>query len=273
MQSALETALAELTLGPEIATDDAPAIAAWLRRNQVMGGDAQALTRDFSRWLLYRALVRDNLRGALRATIPRTLARLGPRFAPYFDEFLQAAPPSTRYLRDITPRFLGFVGPRWKSDPTIPDYLSDLARHEALQVEVASLKARPKQHVVAELSLEAGVEFIDAVRQVSYDWAVQRLPEDEASALLPERRQVSLLVYRSPEHDVRYLELGAFAAALLAGLLTERLTLRAALNNAASELGLPLSDELLSRAARLLAELAERGALLGQSETEQPVAG
>jgi hypothetical protein len=272
MQSALEAALAELTLGPEIATDDAPAIAAWLCRNQVTGGDAQALTRDFSRLRLYRDLVRENLRGALRETIPRTLARLGPSFAPYFDEFLQMAPPVTRYLRDVTPRFLEFVGPRWKRDPSIPEYLSDLGRHEALQVEVASLKARPKLHVPAELSLEAGVEFIDAVRQVSYDWAVQRLPEDEASALLPERRPVSLLVYRSPEHDVRYLELGPFAAALLSSLLAERLTLRAALNHAANELGLALSDELLGRAARLLAELAERGALLGKSGTEPAVA-
>jgi uncharacterized protein len=272
MHSALESALAELTLGPEIAADDAPAIAAWLRRNQVTGGDAEALTRDFSRLRLYRDLVRDKLRGALQDTIPRTLARLGPNFAPYFDKFLQTAPPLTRYLRDVTPCFLDFVGPHWKGDPSIPEYLADLARHEALQVEVASLRARPKQHVPAELSLEAGVEFIDAVRQVSYRWAVQRLPEDEASTLLPERSLVSLLVYRSPEHDVRYLELGPFAAALLSGLLTERQTLRAALSNAADELGLPLSDELLSRSARLLAELAERGALLGKSGTEPPVA-
>jgi uncharacterized protein len=272
MQGALESALAELTLGPEIAADDAPAIAAWLGRNQVTGRDAQALARDFSRLQLYRALVRDKLRGALHATIPRTLARLGANFAPYFDKFLQAAPPLTRYLRDLTPCFLAFVGPHWKSDPSVPEYLSDLARHEALQVEVASLKARPKQHVPAELSLEAGVEFIDAVRQVSYDWAVQRLPEDEASTLLPERRLVSLLVYRSPEHDVRCLELGPFAAALLSGLLAQRLTLRAAMRNAADELGLPLEDELLSGAARLLAELAERGALLGTSGTEPRVA-
>ncbi len=44
--------------------------------------------------------------------------------------------------------------------------------------------------------------------------------------------------------------------------------MRAALTNAVNELGLVLDDELLERAARLLTELAERGALLGESHRE-----
>ena len=107
--------------------------------------------------------------------------------------------------------------------------------------------------------------FIDAVRLVQYDWAVHRLPDDETSVTLPERALTSLLVYRSPEHDVRYLELGPFAAALLSGLLGHRSSLRVALTEAAQRVGLALDDELLNRAARLLAELAERGALLGKT--------
>jgi hypothetical protein len=204
------------------------------------------------------------LREALRATMPRTLARLSTRFEPYFELFLQLAPPVTHYLRDLTPRFLDFALPRWAADPELPTYLGDLARHEALQVEVASLLARPQDNVAAELAIDESVAFIDAVRLVHYAYAVHRLPDDETSDVLPEASAVSLLVYRSPEHDVRYLELGRFAAALLTGLLGERLTLRAALMAAAERVGLPLDDELLSRAARLLAELAERGALLGK---------
>jgi hypothetical protein len=146
-----------------------------------------------------------------------------------------------------------------------------LARHEALQVEVASLLALPKDHVPAELSLDEGVEFIDAVRLVHYAWTVHRLPEDESSRALPEKSAVSLLVYRSPEHDVRYLELGTFAAGLLSSLLEDGLSLRLSLATAAERASLPLDDELLTRAARLLADLAERGALLGKS-TPRPLA-
>ncbi|HYQ29620.1 MAG TPA: putative DNA-binding domain-containing protein [Polyangiaceae bacterium] len=268
MQEALESALAELTLGPEIAVDDAEGIAAWLARHAVTELDARAMTRDFSRLLVYRQLVRGTLRDALRSTIPRSLARLGARFDAYFAEFLQLCPPTTRYLRELTPRFLHFALERWASDAELPAYLGDLARHEALQVELASLLARPKGHVPAELSLERGVEFIDAVRLVHYGWAVHQLPEDEASRELPEQRPVSLLVYRSPEHEVRYLELGPFAEALLANLLNERLNLQAALTGAAQRCALPLDEPLLTRAARLLADLAERGALLGKSTSD-----
>lgn len=265
MQEALESALAELTLGPEIAVDDAAGIGAWLARHRVAADDARAMTRDFPRLLVYRGLVRSNLREALRATMPRTLARLGAAFDPYFDEFLRVSPPITHSLRDLTPQFLGFASERWARDPNVPAYLADLARHEALQVEVASLLAFPKDNVPAELSLDRGVEFIDAVRLVNYTWAVHRLPEDESSRALPEHSQASLLVYRSPEHDVRYLELAPFAQALLSSLLVERLSLQLSLASAAESVGLPLDDQLLTRAARLLADLAERGALLGKS--------
>ena len=270
MQEALESALAELTLGPGIAADDQASIDAWLARHRVSEPDARALARDFPRLLVYRELVRGTLREALHATIPRTLARLGESFESYFAQFLEVSPPVTRYLRDLTPQFLRFALERWARDANIPAYLADLARHEALQVEVASLLALPKDHVPAELSLEHGVEFIDAVRLVHYTWAVHRLPDDESSRALPEQSGVSLLVYRSPEHDVRYLELGSFAHALLSGLLHEKLSLQAALLSAAERSGLPLDDELLTRSARLLADLAERGALLGKSAPRPP---
>jgi hypothetical protein len=103
------------------------------------------------------------------------------------------------------------------------------------------------------------------VRLVHYEWAVHRLPEDETSRALPEHSAVSLLVYRSPEHEVRYLELGPFALALLENLLSERLGVQEALVKAAQRSELPLDDHLLTRAAKLLADLAERGALLGKS--------
>jgi hypothetical protein len=267
MQRALESALAELTLGPEIAPGDPGAIRAWLARHDVAVEDARALERDFSRLLVYRTLVRRNLQGALKSTIGRTIARLGTRFDADFDDFLRLAPPVTRLLKDVTPRFLEFVLPRWAEDASVPGYLSDLARHEAVQIEVATKLARPKENVEAELGLDERVAFIDAARVVRYAWAVHRLPEDEANRELPERASVSLLVYRSPEHDVRYLELGAFAAGLLSRLLVEQQTLGAAVTSAAAELGLALDGELVNRAARLLAELAERGALLGKSRT------
>ena len=270
MQAAIESALADLVFGPEIAQGDAAGIASWLARNGVQEADARALSRDFPRLQLYRRLARGNLQKALEDTLPRTLFRLGPLFESYFDEFLRVMPPVSHCLRDLTPSFLSFALPRFRGDERVPAYLVDLARHEALQVEVASLLGQQKSHVAAELSLDEGVLFIDAARLVDYEWAVHRLPEDEPSDVVPERLAVSLLVYRSPEHEVRYLELGPFAAGLLAALLTERVSLRTALGQGALRAGHPLDDELLTRAARLLSELATRGALLGKSPPASP---
>jgi len=265
MQRALEAALAELALGCAIDANDSAAIDAWLARHEVPLEDAAALRRDFPRLLVYRKLVRRNLRDALEATIPRTIVRLGARFERDFDDFLRDCPPSTHLLKDVTPSFVAFALPRWRAQ-RVPEYLCDLARHEALQIEVATLLARPQENIAAELALDEPVAFIDAARLVQYDYAVHRLPEDPASSLLPEKRASSLLVYRSPEHEVRYLELAPFAASFLAGLLAARLTLREALLRAARELGRPLDDALLTGSARLLSDLAERGALLGKTE-------
>lgn len=276
MQRAFEAALAELTLGPAIEANDAAGVSAWLERHDISGPDALCMARDIERLLVYRKLVRGTLRAALTATMPRALRRLGPRFEQDFDEFLLVSPPVTRSLRDLTPSFLDFCAARWADETSnVPAYLIELARHEALQVELASRLSPPETDVSPELALDRGVLFIDAVRLVHYTWAIHRLPElelEQGDEELPARAHVSLLVYRSPEHDVRYLELGRFASALLSGLLLERASLADALTRAADEVEQPLDDALLSRAARLLAELAERGALLGKREPSSSVA-
>ncbi|HEY4157289.1 MAG TPA: putative DNA-binding domain-containing protein [Polyangiaceae bacterium] len=268
MQRALESALAELALGPPISAADPAALSAWLDRHQVSAVDREPLLRDFERLLIYRRLVRNNLKEALRATIPRTLARLGPLFDEYFDAYLLATPPSTHYLRDVTRDFLAHALPRWQTDARVPAYLGELAEHEALQIELASLRARPKHHVLPELVLDENVESIDAVRLVDYAWRVHELSEDAADTRAPEHAPARLLVYRSPEHDVRYLELSPFARALTRALFVERLTLRVAIASASRELERPADDAFLSAAAALLAELAERGVLLGRAPTE-----
>src|SRR5690606_40092674 len=107
----------------------------------------------------------------------------------------------------------------WPEDPGIPDYLLDLARHEALRIEVASEAPRPTDQEPGELELDRPLRFTEATRLVRYSHAVHQLSEDEADERAPELRPVALLVYRSPTHDVRYLELTPLAAQILERLL------------------------------------------------------
>jgi hypothetical protein len=73
---------------------------------------------------------------------------------------------------------------------------------------------------------------------------------------------VALFVYRSPKNEVRYLELTALAARILEALLAGE-TLRDSLARAGRELDVPLDEAVLEGTARLLSDLAERGAVLG----------
>ena len=266
MQSRLEKLWADLTLGAGFGDEpDAPGAQAWLAQQDLDARDRQFLEQQgLERLLVYRRLVRGNLREALELCMPRVVARLGATFDEYFARFLQERGPRTHYLRDVTPEFLEFCVPLWAIDARVPAYVIELADHEALQMTIASLQARPKGHVPAELSLEAGVEFIDACKIVHYEHAIHELAEDETDRSLPRRESTWLLVYRSPDHGVRTLKLTALAAAILLRLVELKETLKQAIVTACAERRTPLEAELLTGTAALLADLADRGVLLGQ---------
>jgi hypothetical protein len=259
MQQALEGVFGELLLGPAPTRAELRQLAS---RHGMADGDVTALSESFERLLVYRELVRGNLREAMQLSIPRSMARLGALFDEYFDRFLSERAPRTHYLRDVTPELLEFCAPLWQSDPRVPAYLAELALHESLHIEVSALPALPRGHVAAPLALDHGVELGAALRLVHYRHAVHELPADESDRSEPAARDVSLLVYRSPEHEVRYLELTPLAAGILERLLSG-LTLAAAIREAAQAEQAELNEAVLSGAAALLADLAERGVVWG----------
>ncbi|MCA9632724.1 MAG: putative DNA-binding domain-containing protein [Myxococcales bacterium] len=260
---ALETAMARLALGAEV-EDDPHAISSWLIDAGVHPEDRDAILRTgLGRLAVYRRLVRGNVQGAIELAIPRAIYRMGTHvFEDYLARWLAADGPRTHYLRDVTREFLDYCEPLWPDDRQIPDYLMALARHEALRIEVASEAARASDEEPGELELDKPLRFIEAARLVRYEHAVHQLSEDETDEEPPEQRAVALLVYRSPSHEVRYLELTPLAAQILEGLLAG-IPLQQALLDGCSVLGVSLTQEVLDGTARVLADLAERGALLG----------
>lgn len=257
--SGLEAVMADVLLGPVPSADQ---LSSLCRQHGVSARDAEALIATRERLLVYRELLRGNLREALGLSIPRSMARLGSTFDEYFDRFLCERGPSSHYLRDVTPELLAFVRPLWQADARVPSYLPDLALHESLHIEVSALPAPPRRDLPAPLGLELGVELSRALRLVRYRHAVHELPEDEADRSVPEARDVQLLVYRSPEHDVRYLELTPLAFDIVE-CLQRGDTLGSAVSEAAARHRSPLTEALVSNVAKLLADLAERGVVLG----------
>ncbi len=258
MQSSLEAAVSALVHGPAVDARDADA---FLARYDFSADDRAVLRADFERLLVYRGLVRGTLREAVALAIPRTLARLGSVFDEYFERFLAERGPRTHYLRDVTTELLDFCAPLWAEDARVPAWAHDLARHEALQIVVSSLREAVTARELGPLELERGLCFVEAARVARYAFAVHRLVSDETDRTPPERVPTALFVYRDPEHDVRYLELSPLAAALLERLLRGE-TLKASLLAACAETATD-PTAALEGTARLLADLAARGALLG----------
>ena len=263
---ALEGALTELVLGRAVPPDER-ALDAWLARHGVSEGDAEALKSEVERLTVYRSLVRKRLRDAVELAIPRTVARLGPLFDEWFDRFLAERGPRTHYLRDVTTEFLDFLTPFAERDARLPPFALDLARHEALDVIVGSLAEAARPGVVPALDPDRGLVFSATARVVRYRFAVHRLSADLDDRSPPEPVPTALFVYRSPEHDVRYLELTPLAAAILERLLAGA-TLREALEQSTGELGVPMEGAVLDGTARVLADLCERGAVSGARASE-----
>ncbi|MDF2692745.1 MAG: hypothetical protein K0S65_1128, partial [Labilithrix sp.] len=106
--------------------------------------------------------------------------------------------------------------------------------------------------------------FAEPKRLVHLAWAVNELAREDVAAE-PAERPVSILVYRDAEHRSRFLELTPLAAAILEQLFAGD-ALGPAMVAACAAKAHPLDDVVLGGAARLLADLGERGVLLGARE-------
>ena len=258
---ALESLLTELVLGAEPPPTEPAQLIAWLERRGVASTDARAIAEtELPGLLTYRELVRQTLRGAIERSIPRGVARLGGAFDQYFDRFLAERGPRTHYLRDVTRELIDFIA---AGDRTaLPPYWLDLARHESLHIEVAAAPSVTRGRNECALELDAGLAFAESVRLCRYDYAVQNLPDDVADRTEPVKERTHILAYRDAEHDVRYLALSEFSAALLARLIAGN-PLGESLRQASHEHGVALDEANLDATAALLADLSDRGVITG----------
>ena len=112
------------------------------------------------------------------------------------------------------------------------------------------------------LTVDARLSFSPSLVVARYDHAVHRLPVDESDRSEPVAERTALAVYRDAEHAVRYLELTPLATEIL-DLLMSGETLGRAVTRACGASGVAVDPSVIEGTSRLLADLAERGALLG----------
>ena len=210
-------------------------LAACLRKNQKPDG---ALA-------IYRRLVRTNIINVVFRLLPKTREHLNEKYPGAFDDalvdFMDEGGSRSHHLRDVPAEFLSFAEERWKS-LGVDESSLDLARYEAASfaVETAPADGEP---IVGPIDLDRGVVFTKAARLVKQGNAWR-------------------LLHRDAEDDVAEIEIEPFSAQVVMRLMSGK-TLREAAAQAASEAHVPLDGETLQRIAELLADLGERGAILG----------
>ena len=97
-------------------------------------------------------------------------------------------------------------------------------------------------------------------------WRVHELPDDGADCSAPEREELSLLAYRDEEGLYRQLELTELARAIV-GRLWHGEALGASITAACEVQGEPLTQLVIDGISTVLADLAERGVVLGGCPT------
>lgn len=234
-------------------------------RHALAVDDAAALLASPRRLGLYRRLVRHNVVNVVSVMLERTEARFEANkpgaFRASVDAFLAQEGPKTPHLRDVPGEFLAWASPRWRNDGSVPAYLADYAEFELAEFTVGVLPRAESPPPLTEVAPDRPLVFADPRRVLHLGWAVHEIAAEDAAAA-PEARPVHLLVYRDAEHHTRFLDLTDAASAILERLF-EGLPLARAIVEACAATGLPVDQTVLAGAARLLADLGERGVLLG----------
>jgi hypothetical protein len=275
MDEALQRAVANACLGARTGDELARDLGGFLEAHGVATDDIAAILAAPRRLGVYRTLVRNGLSSIVARMLPRTRARMNAARAGRFDAdfavFVDQVGPRTHYLRDIPAELFAWVGPRWRSDPTVPPYLPDLAAHELAHFRVAAAESARSAPQATEIALDRALAFAESTHLSSYGWAVHELSEDVNATDEPARREVHLIAHRDATHTVRWLELTPLAAAVLQRLLAGE-PLGGAVARACIAPG-TASPSVLSDLARLLSDLGARGILVGARDPLRREAG
>lgn len=240
-------------------------LAGFLANHGVHPDDAKDLLAAPRRLGIYRRLVRHNVVDVTHQMLERTRARFEALVPGVFDAtvaaFLAEVGPRTPHLRDVPREVLDFAAPRWKADPRVPAWLVDQAEVELVAFSIGFAPRPAPPGDLADVTADRPLVFAEPHAVVRIGHRVHVLPEDDVRAV-PEARAAALLVYRDDAHRARFLDLSPLAARILERLLAGD-PLGTALVAACTDLGEPLTDAVVAGAAQLLADLGERGVLLG----------
>lgn len=209
------------------------------------------------RWLVYRDLVRNRLNHVIRVALARTRDAIGEdTFARAADEWFSAGSPKTRYLRHIPGELAEFAIPIWQR--TEAPWVADLAGYEitAWDVRHAPADTAPS----SEFAFDRRPVLATAVRVLRLAYPVQTKPTPDAGY---EPDPTILCLYRDRDHRPIPRKLNPLAADLLEAWRATDQTVAESVQRVAAAHHTQIGPEFIEKLSTLIADLIERGILLG----------
>ncbi|HYG13358.1 MAG TPA: putative DNA-binding domain-containing protein [Methylophilaceae bacterium] len=220
------------------------------------------------RMRVYTEIVFNNLYASVSACFPVARQVLGIRaWRRLVRSFFVQHRCHSPLFRQIPEEFLRYLdGLDEAALAALPPFLKQLAHYEWIELALAVADVEAPQ-VDPKGDLLAGQPIlVPALALLSYDYPVQRISKRFQPA---EAESVSLLVFRNAEDEVRFVELNAVTARLLAIMQAESLSGREALEQVAAELAHPDPQTVVQFGLNILADLRTQGAILGTVEVRR----
>ena len=218
------------------------------------------------RMKIYRDLFFNNIQSLLAGNFPvlrelygadgwRTLVR----------DFYAKHRCRTPLFPEIAREFLQYLQDEREDRPDDPPFLLELAHYEWVELAL-ELDERSVDSVASDPDgdlLDGRPVLNPLTRLLAYRYPVHRIRNDFRPVEAPPQ-STHLLVYRNRDDDVKFMQLNAVTQRLLERLdRDDDASGREVLVEIASEIGHPDAQRLVAAGADLLADLEQRGVVLG----------
>jgi uncharacterized protein len=215
------------------------------------------------RMKIYRELFYNNVEGFLASAFP-VLRRITPdaRWHAMARDFFSRHRSHQPLFHGIAEEFLKYLEHERGKVRGDPPFLRELAHYEWVELALA-LAAEPGLAVDAAGDLLDGVPAASKLAWLlSYEFPVHRIGPD-FQPRKPGEGPTHLVVYRTSDDEVKFMEANAVTARLLQLIAPGRATGRQVLKRIAREMKHPHPETVIGQGAAILASLRQRGIILG----------
>jgi len=215
------------------------------------------------RMAVYEEIVFNNLFESVSACFPIASKMIGKRkWLKLNQAFMRDYSAHSPLFRKIPEQFLAYLNnPSQELKQLIPDYLNSLCHYEWVELLVSGIEETNPQDFQPNGDLATQKPVFTATMQLlDYDYAVHKItprkkPQQKAST--------QLLVYRSTDDMVKFIELNAVTYKLISLLLKEAITGKRALTLLAEELQHPQPERMIEFGLSILEDLRSQGVIIG----------